>query len=1066
MAELQSKYIPDWVRRPPSVDHKVVTEELDSSGSVTKRLSFTKRGILFGRVERVCDVLVSHVSASRVHACVGFGETGKLQVGDLGSTHGTFVDKDRLGKGERRDLQSNSIISIGLSPRTFKVIGADLTHPEVKASADSAPLENQLARKAGSSHELTTPDQALKGADPPQSGLAAAAATTASAAATQLDPKPPSQSGQTHRRVHRQPRPATDMQIVGEELDARALTTPHVGAGAPVASPPAATDRRGFSSQPASEHVIGEEQDARSSAATVAVADDPPSVTVSPSNFENTAGKQTRRSGTELGRSTGNSGSYAWSPGSELDAGQKGYVRHQSSQAVGQSVDVEDGEMPDDDPSEAGQKLPAQAVFGEEMHPRASTAYFPLDRHLGAADTAEQDRFPDHDVGEEIHPKGSTSGFQSDGEHSRTPASDTHHSRSSKGAVIGEELDERAVHKDIVTQARHPKRRHTDSSQHNSRDGTAIASDSSDEQRRSLHESPATEEPEAQRRGLSKAAAIPESAKTGHVSSRSTRKASAAQQQGSVHAQTQLSKGTPVSALEVGTHPVQQQQQQQQQQLSPGSSSSSASGSDASAPHPLPLPSWRQQEQLEPEEEAPRASARPSAQQGSSAAPMERGASPNQRHHRGHHRASHDGRCTPSASAANERLQASTDHEVQRHNSLARHDRLDRYQQPYTDDHHRHDLEPSQHQQAASRKRQYPSGTEDDGHGYRPHRQPGLNRHPAQQLDRSAQQPKRPFTRDATPSGHPASSQGPFRHEFRHQTPQAYQDRRQVPPSDQCRPGSRGGSRTIPASGDTHAPGGRHGVQARPGGDPHLAAAAHRHSDRPGGYDRGHDSQGQLQHHGRITRHDTHSNTQLDSRGREADGPESASRRAHNGNGLASPPPEHRRMAEAAGVSDRQFGGYHAARLQDSRGLPRGPIAHVRSDRRSESERPIHDDRPIREGRSSRSERQSQGDQPVRYMSSRGEMPIPAGGYQRHYSKGERHASRDTKHPPDDKRHPSRDTGLPARDERRSKGGSRSQRSSSADRDHTERRKVTGFGDEATPAVAGDPTSAAAAGQL
>jgi len=33
------------------------------------------------------------------------------------------VDKDRLGKGERRDLQSNSIISIGLSPRMFKVNG-------------------------------------------------------------------------------------------------------------------------------------------------------------------------------------------------------------------------------------------------------------------------------------------------------------------------------------------------------------------------------------------------------------------------------------------------------------------------------------------------------------------------------------------------------------------------------------------------------------------------------------------------------------------------------------------------------------------------------------------------------------------------------------------------------------------------------------------------------------------------------------------------------------------------------------------------------------------------------
>ncbi len=103
-------------------------------------------------------------------------------------------------------------------------------------------------------------------------------------------------------------------------------------------------------------------------------------------------------------------------------------------------MDVEDGEMPDDDPSEAGQKLPAQAAVGEEV---TSTAHFPLDRHPGAADTAGQDRFPDHAVGEEIHPKGSTAGFQSDGKHSRTPPADTHHSGPSKGAVIWEELDER-----------------------------------------------------------------------------------------------------------------------------------------------------------------------------------------------------------------------------------------------------------------------------------------------------------------------------------------------------------------------------------------------------------------------------------------------------------------------------------------------------------------------------------------------------------------------------------------------------------------------------------------------
>jgi hypothetical protein len=590
---------------------------------------------------------------------------------------------------------------------------------------------------------------------------------------------------------------------------------------------------------------------------------------------------------------------------------------------VGQSTDVEDGEMPDDAPSEAGQKLPAQAVVGEQVHPRASPAHIPSDRHPGAADTVGQDRLSDHAVGEEMHPQGSTAGFQSDRKHSKTPPSDTQHSRPSKRAVIGEELDERAVHGDVVMQARHPKRRHTDSSYHNGRHGTAVARDCSEEQTPSLHESPATEKHEAQRRGKSKAAASPESAEAGHGSSRSARKAAAAQQQGSLQDQAQLSRGSPVSALEVATHPIQQQQpqQQQQQQLSPGSYSSSGSGSDASASRPLPLPSWRQQEQLEPEEEAPRAETRPSAQQGPSAVPIERAVSPDLRHYRSHHRSSHDDRHTSPAGAAGDRLQASPDHDTQRHNGLARHGRLDRHQQPYAHDHHRHDLDPSQHRQAASRKRQYPSGAEDDEHRYRPDHQPGLNRHPAQELDRSAQQPKRPFTRDATPSGPPASNQDPFRHEFRDQTPQAYQDRRRDPPRDQYCPGSTGSSRKLPASGGAYPPGGRHGVQARPGGDPHLAAAAHRHSDRPGGYDRGHDSQGQLQRHGRMTRHDTQGKARLVRRGSEADRPESASRRGHNGNSMVSSPPEHGQMAEGAGVSDRQFGGYHAARLRDSRSV-------------------------------------------------------------------------------------------------------------------------------------------------
>ncbi len=214
--------------------------------------------------------------------------------------------------------------------------GSDLTHPDVKASADSPPLEDKLARKAGSSDQLTNPEQTLQGADPPQTGLAAAAAasTAASAAATQPDPKLSSQLGQTHGKVNEQPQPATDMHVVGEELDARAFTTLHqVGANAPAGPLPAATDRQGPTSQPAGEHVIGEEQDARSSDAATAVAEDPPSASVSPSSFESSAGKELRRSGTELGCSTGNNNNDMLSPGSKVSAGQKGYARQQNSQA-------------------------------------------------------------------------------------------------------------------------------------------------------------------------------------------------------------------------------------------------------------------------------------------------------------------------------------------------------------------------------------------------------------------------------------------------------------------------------------------------------------------------------------------------------------------------------------------------------------------------------------------------------------------------------------------------------------------------------------------------------------
>ena len=86
MSALQAKYIPAWVKDPPPDQSHYVLQQLDAD-----RRELHTKAILFGRVEKVCDVVVSHVSSSRVHACVGFDATGTLQLADLGSTHGTTL---------------------------------------------------------------------------------------------------------------------------------------------------------------------------------------------------------------------------------------------------------------------------------------------------------------------------------------------------------------------------------------------------------------------------------------------------------------------------------------------------------------------------------------------------------------------------------------------------------------------------------------------------------------------------------------------------------------------------------------------------------------------------------------------------------------------------------------------------------------------------------------------------------------------------------------------------------------------------------------------------------------
>ena len=55
-----------------------------------------KSFVLFGRNAAMSDIKLDHPSISRRHALVGHGSSGNLYVMDLGSSHGTFVNAQRL----------------------------------------------------------------------------------------------------------------------------------------------------------------------------------------------------------------------------------------------------------------------------------------------------------------------------------------------------------------------------------------------------------------------------------------------------------------------------------------------------------------------------------------------------------------------------------------------------------------------------------------------------------------------------------------------------------------------------------------------------------------------------------------------------------------------------------------------------------------------------------------------------------------------------------------------------------------------------------------------------------
>ncbi|KAJ1406483.1 SMAD/FHA domain superfamily [Sesbania bispinosa] len=101
--------IPPWSAAPC---HEFYLEVL-KDGSIIDKLNVCEKGAyMFGRLD-LCDFVLEHPTISRFHAVIQFKRSGDAYLYDLGSTHGTFLNKNQVEKNTYVDLRVGDVIRFG-----------------------------------------------------------------------------------------------------------------------------------------------------------------------------------------------------------------------------------------------------------------------------------------------------------------------------------------------------------------------------------------------------------------------------------------------------------------------------------------------------------------------------------------------------------------------------------------------------------------------------------------------------------------------------------------------------------------------------------------------------------------------------------------------------------------------------------------------------------------------------------------------------------------------------------------------------------------------------------------
>ncbi|CAD5186983.1 uncharacterized protein LOC135625592 [Musa acuminata AAA Group] len=131
--------IPSW-SEPPAQPFFL---EVLKDGIIIEQLDVSQKGAyMFGRIDS-CDFVLEHPTISRFHAVLQF-KKDEVLLYDLGSTHGTFINKMQVKKKVYTELHVGDVIRFGMSSRLYIFQGpTELMPPE----GDLEKLRNAKIRE-------------------------------------------------------------------------------------------------------------------------------------------------------------------------------------------------------------------------------------------------------------------------------------------------------------------------------------------------------------------------------------------------------------------------------------------------------------------------------------------------------------------------------------------------------------------------------------------------------------------------------------------------------------------------------------------------------------------------------------------------------------------------------------------------------------------------------------------------------------------------------------------------------------------------------------------------------